>query len=123
MSVEPGPPIRCVGDFYEDDVYSVGIAENADGSGWSLTFSEADEHELQDVLLGHDTYALSTAAGATTYGGVRRCSLAADALEVELSPEAALELSLPERFRLPLELDQQERDRLESGLARVGVSL
>ncbi len=117
------PRIRFAGDAYENAVYSVGVAENADGSGWSLIFSAAESHDEQDVLLGQDTYSLSLPDGATTYGGVRRCALAADEFEIELSTEAAEALALPEHLRLPLELDQRAWDLLRTGLARVGVAL
>jgi hypothetical protein len=121
MSLETGPAIRCVGESYENAVYAVGIAENADGSGWCLIFASADEDDEQDVLLGQDTYSISTAEAATTFGGVRRCELSADRLELALAPEAALELGLPEHFSLPLDVDRQAYELLQTGLARVGV--
>src|SRR5215213_3435053 len=100
MTVETGPRIRRAGETYEHGVYSVGVSENADGSGWSLVFSAADEYTAQDARLGQDTHALSTADGATTYAGVRSCALTSDHLDLALMPDAAADLGLPERLRL-----------------------
>ncbi len=102
------------------DTYVVGIAENEDGSGESLLFQTAiTAAEEQDRALGMDTYCVSTAWGATVYGGVMACALRDDLLTLKFDPPAAETLGISQECRFRLRVDQDRIEQLKQGLRTV----
>lgn len=103
------------GDDAELGVLVAAVAEHPDGRGWSLVFTIA----APDPAFPAEEYCLTTAEGATTYGGVRSLVLADGELHLTLTRRAASELNLPRRSVITLEVDLADREAFRDGLARV----
>jgi immunity protein 10 of polymorphic toxin system len=108
-----------VATAYEDGVFTVGFADE-DGVG-ALLFSRSDTIDEQDLLLGLDTYSISTEDGGTYYGGVKSAKLSGMDLELQLTTEAAAALGVSDDLRLRFE-DRAEAEAARGGLRRVGVA-
>jgi Immunity protein 10 len=113
--------IRCVAVADDDDLntFVVGLAEDADGSGWGLVFQIAHSFDEQDRMLGEDTYCISTTWGATVYGGLTSCVLQDDELVLEFDSEGADTLGISEECHLQLQVDRDAILQLRQGLSRV----
>ncbi len=110
----------AVEELHELDTYVVGIAENADGSGDALLLQTAlTASTEQDRALDMDTYCVSTAWGATVYGGVRACVLQDDLLTLEFDPPTAETLGISQECRFHLRVDQDRIEQLKQGLRTV----
>jgi hypothetical protein len=96
-------PIRCARGTRDGSIYAYGLAEQEDGTGWSLVFSY-DESTCEG-------YSLSTTDGATWYDALQGWSLDGQVLRLVLTREAAAELSLP--IDLRLQLDTESVDAAE----------
>jgi hypothetical protein len=109
----------AVGTAYDDGVFTLGF-ETDDGA--ALLLSLSDQVDEQDSLLGIDSYAISTADGATVYGGVESANLSGVDLSLHLSERASEALGLPRDPVLRLR-DASEADAAREGFRRVGVSV
>ncbi|MGW4400239.1 Imm10 family immunity protein [Amycolatopsis nivea] len=104
----------------EAGILTVGLGEEADGSGRSLLIQrQFGEFSQQDVALGQDTYCLMTEDGATCYGGITGFVLDGSAVKVTLSEEAASILGLSVQQSIDLEIDAGDRERLEHAMVQV----
>ena len=86
-----GFPLRYI-TFEELDELNtlvLGLSDTQDGSGNILILERGLSFDEQDVALGQDTYSISTASGATVYGGIMRSVLDERLLTIELTAEAA----------------------------------
>ncbi len=102
------------------NTYVVGIAENMDGSGQTLLLQTAlTPIDEQDRTLNMETYCVSTAWGATVYGGVTSCALQDDLLTLGLDPRAAETLGIGQDCRFRLRVDQDSIEQLKQGLRTV----
>jgi hypothetical protein len=108
----------AVGTAYDDGVFTLGF-ETDDGG--ALLLSLSDQVDEQDSLLGI-SYAISTADGATVYGGVESANLSGVDLSLHLSERASEALGLPCDLVLRLR-DASEADAAREGFRRVGVSV
>jgi hypothetical protein len=113
-------PLRVtVGTAYNDGVFTLGFA-GEEGVG-ALIFSRSDTIDEQDALLGMDTYSVSTADGATFYGGIESLRMTGMDLELQLTAEAADVLGVPRELLLRLQ-DGAEVEVAREGLRRIGVA-
>jgi hypothetical protein len=112
---------RVVGEELPDlDTYVIDAADREDGSGEALLLMVSlSSYDEQDRALGQDTYCISTAQGATIYGGLTRCVLQFDSLTLGFEPEAAHALEVPLDIILPLRVDPADIRILYDGLRRV----
>jgi hypothetical protein len=91
--------VRSVLVADEDGVFIVAFEASANEG---LIFQLADRIERQDSMLGMDSYSVSTASGATMYGGVTDATADDSILVLTLTNEAADTLGLPDTVRLRL---------------------
>ena len=116
-----GFPLRYI-TFEELDELNtlvLGLSDTQDGSGNILILERGLSFDEQDVALGQDTYSISTASGATVYGGIMRSVLDERLLTIELTAEAAGALGTTQTCQFLLELDSGSVGRLREGLRRV----
>jgi len=121
----PTPTWRTVttvttGENPDDQVFSLGIAENADGMGGHLIVQISLRPPTeQDTAAAMDTYCVMDDTGGVQYGGIEHVELADTRLTIRFSEDAAEELSVDDGV-LQLELDLGEEDvaRLRDGLRR-----
>lgn len=110
----------AVEELDDVDTFVVGLAEHEDGSGEALllmaSLTVADE---QDRALGQDTYCVSTAWGATVYGGMTECALRGDLLLLRFDAVAAETLGIGQDCRFRLRVDPGSVERLKDGLRAV----
>jgi len=99
------------GDF---DGIMAAVAEQADGSGFALHFLRG--RDLDDRA---ESYVLTTNEGRTAHGCVQSWSRGPRHLDLDVSTEAALELCVPERFRLLLRADRISNERLLEGIVTI----
>jgi Immunity protein 10 len=92
------------------------------GKGDALVFQLADSFDEQDALLGMDTYSISTAMGATVYGGIGSASLEGLLLVLRFQKEAAATLGLPDELGLKLP-DAASLGMATDGLRHLGVGV
>ena len=93
---------RAVSADRFDDLECVVVvfAENPDGSGERLELQRGIEFDEQDRSSGMDTYCVCLADGQTAYGGIRRATLGARSLSLELAPETAELLGIADVVRV-----------------------
>jgi hypothetical protein len=108
--------VRHAADALIDDVYLVGLAEEADGSGAGLIFQEPVDPDLVDEI---DTYCVTNEVHAVMYGGVREVTFQDSVLTVVLDPDLSSDAGLPSRFVLALRIPDEELTTLLAGLRRV----
>ncbi len=104
------------GDF---DGTMAAVAEEADGSGFALHFLRARQFDDSDRAQGLDTYCVATNEGNTAYGAVSHWERGPRHLDVDLHPEAARTLFVPERFRLLLRADRTSNERFLKGISTI----
>jgi hypothetical protein len=79
----------------EGGLTEAGLAEELDGSGFSLLFMSGEEEpDEQEVSLGFDTHCLVTAGQGTAYGCVREAVFSGNTLRISLDPAALTDLDL-----------------------------
>ncbi len=86
-------------------------------SGDTIEFQRSLAHDPQDVSLGIDTYAIVRGGAAVHYGGLVRFEVQGDVLALELDPEAAGALELPNLVELAL--DRAAAGIIEQHLPRI----
>ncbi|MBM7845152.1 Imm10 family immunity protein [Herpetosiphon giganteus] len=101
---------RAVGiDWIDDDILAIVFADDPEEPAEYLelqrSFAEPDE---QDLALGMDTYCLSTAAGATTYGGITSFVIRDNQCTIDLAPSAAAEIGIAQ-YQIELSLVADDR--------------
>ncbi|HEX5575685.1 MAG TPA: Imm10 family immunity protein [Gemmatimonadales bacterium] len=111
--------VRSVLVADEDGVFIVAFEASANEG---LIFQLADRIEHQDSMLGMDSYSLSTASGATMYGGVTDATADDSVLVLTLTDEAADTLGLPDTVRLRLS-DEAEIGVAVTGLRQIGINV
>lgn len=72
-------------------------------SGDTIEFQRSLVHDAQDVALGMNTYAIVRGGAAVHYGGLVRFEMQDDVLALELEPDAAAVLGLPNLVELVLD--------------------
>ena len=97
----------------------VGLSDMPDGSDNVLMLQKGLEFDEQDRALEMDTYSISTASGATFYGGIASCILQDDLLTLTLTPEAADTLGATQTCEFQLEIDPDSVARLREGLRQI----
>ncbi|WP_067473609.1 Imm10 family immunity protein [Actinomadura hibisca] len=119
------PAMRRVGVAQDDESFTVGLAEHADGTGAALLFS----HGLAPAparpgrkAAPSEPYSLSTHTGATYYGGVRTCVLREGTLHITLSRTASQRLGVSPELVLPVHVSEDDLDVLRNGLRQVLTS-
>lgn len=86
-------------------------------SGDTIEFQRSLAHDPQGVALGMDTYAIVRGGGAAHYGGLVRFVVQDDVLALELEPDAAAVLELPNLVELAL--DDAAAGIIEQHLPRI----
>ncbi|MET3977190.1 Imm10 family immunity protein [Cellulosimicrobium sp. TH-20] len=72
-------------------------------SGDTIELQRSLAHDPQDARLGMDTYAIVRGSAAVHYGGLVRFDVRGDVLVLELDPEAARVLELPDLLELTVD--------------------
>ncbi len=85
----------------EDDVEAIVLLDVE--SGDTIEFQRSLADDPQDAALGMDTYAIVRGGAAVHYGGLARFDLQGEVLALELDPEAAGVLDLPNLVELVLD--------------------
>ncbi|HUS31456.1 MAG TPA: Imm10 family immunity protein [Kofleriaceae bacterium] len=106
-----------VDDSEELQCFTLGFAEEADGSGPALMFQRAYAFDEQDIELGFDTYCLVTDSQSTTYGGIEKWQLAEGWLRLSLSFKAAEDLGVDRD--LLIQFAPVHMELVRSALARI----
>ena len=121
----PTPTWRTVttvtaGENTADQVFTLGIAENPDGTGGHLIIQTSLQPPTdQDTATGMDTYCVMDDEGGVQYGGVEHVELDDAQLTIRFSQDSADELSVDDgELQLELELDEDATARLRDGLRR-----
>ncbi|MEO0602345.1 MAG: Imm10 family immunity protein [Myxococcota bacterium] len=104
------------GDF---DGAMAAVAEQADGSGFALHFLRARAFDEGDRAQGTNTYCVTTNEGNTEYGAIVDWDRGPRHLDLEMHPDAARRLHVPERFRLLLRADRMSNERFLEGIATI----
>ncbi|MFJ4233840.1 Imm10 family immunity protein [Cellulosimicrobium cellulans] len=86
-------------------------------SGDTIEIQRSLAHDPQDVALGMDTYAIVRGGAAVHYGGFVRFDVQGDLLALEIEPEAAGVLELPNLVELVL--DKAAAGIVEQHLPRI----
>lgn len=86
------------------------VAEERDGSGFALHFLRAS---------GSEACCITTNEGNTADGAVAVWSRGPRHLDLDVHPEAARILCVPERFRLLLRADRAANERFLEGIATI----
>ena len=86
-------------------------------SGDTIEFQRSLTHDPQDVRFGMDTYAIVRGGAAVHYGGLVRFDVRGYVLALELDPEAAEVLELPDL--LELTVDGAAAEIIEQHLPRI----
>jgi hypothetical protein len=100
-------------------VYSVNFGGVAIGNEWLISIQLPLKISEQDRSLGHDTYAITTSAGATHYGGVLGWGFWPGGVFVDLDGEAAEALGLESRVNFQLPKTADINSVIEAGLTRI----
>ncbi len=80
-------------DDPDENCFLVGFADAPFETQRYLLLQRAFEHDEQDIELGQDTYHVEICSQAQSgYGGISRCDLRRDRLELEFSGNALPEL-------------------------------
>ncbi|MGI5171758.1 Imm10 family immunity protein [Spirillospora sp. CA-253888] len=119
------PTMRLVGVAADDETFTVGLAEHPDGTGRALLFGrllEADSAGSRAKAAAREPYSLSTHTGATCHGGVRTCVLRDGVLQIGLSAAASRVLDIGPELALPLQIGEEDLERLRDGLHQVLTS-
>jgi hypothetical protein len=121
----PTPTWRTVttvtaGENPDDQVFTLGIAENADGMGGHLIVQISLQPPTeQDIATGMDTYCVMDDHGGVQYGGIEHVEFADTQLTIRFTEDAADELSVDDsELQLELDLDEEDAARLRDGLRR-----
>jgi hypothetical protein len=121
----PTPTWRTVttvtgGENPDGQVFTLGIAENADGMGGHLIVQISLQPPTeQDTATGMDTYCVMDDEGGVQYGGIEQVELADTRLTIRFTEDAADELSVDDsELQLELDLDEEDGARLRDGLRR-----
>jgi len=77
-------------------------------SGDTIELQRSLAHDPQDARLGMDTYAIVRGSAAVHYGGLVRFDVRGDVLVLELDPEAARVLELPDLLELTVDVASAE---------------
>lgn len=108
-----------VDDNVEDEMFTVGVAEQPNGGGVHFLFT-ASEDDLEDAEQDMDSYCITNEGGWCTYGGVTEAHLAGDVLRLSFTDEAARELVLSEPVvEMTLALPSAEREQVKEAFLRV----
>ncbi|XSG77256.1 Imm10 family immunity protein [Herpetosiphon llansteffanensis] len=99
-------------DWIDDDILAIVFADDPEEPDDYLelqrSFAEPDE---QDIALGMDTYCISTAAGATTYGGITSFVIRGNQCTIDLAASAAAEIGIAQ-YQIELNLTADDRPML-----------
>jgi len=115
---------RIVGEAVDVGVYTIGVAENPDGTGEHVEFHRTLEPKEDDDWEGAPYSLVTHAWNACKSGAVASWGLRNRVLEIQLTSEAESALEVEDGFRLDLhELDDRSVEMLEKGLARVLVDV
>jgi Immunity protein 10 len=108
------------GENPDDQVFTLGIAENADGMGGHLIVQISLRPPTeQDTASAMDTYCVMDDKGGVRYGGIEHVELADTRLTIRFREDAADELSVDDgELQLELDLDEEDVARLRDGLRR-----
>jgi hypothetical protein len=108
------------GENADDQVFTLGLAESADGSGGHLIVQTSlHAPTSQDTATGMDTYCVMDDEGGVQYGGISRVELTDARLTIRFAEDAAEELSVDDgELSLDLDLDADATARLRDGLRR-----
>lgn len=100
-------------------VYSLSLGGAQAGVEWLISLQLPLDISEQDILLGQDTYAITTSTGATHYGGVLGWGFWPGGFFLDLENEAAESLGLESKvsFRVPRAGDISSK--IEAGLTRI----
>jgi len=100
-------------------VYSLSLGGTQAGVEWIISLQLPLDISEQDILLGQDTYAITTSTCATHYGGVLGWGFWPDGFFLDLENEAAESLGLESKvsFRVPGAGDISAK--IEAGLTRI----
>ncbi|SMB94218.1 Imm10 family immunity protein [Deinococcus hopiensis] len=116
MSVRFVANALAVEDLPDVNTFLIALADNAEEPTHVLELQKALEVDEDDP--DSDTYCLVLDGAATHYGGVRTCLLSGHSLVLRLDDEAAGALGI-DSFEIELDLAEEERAVLRSGLARL----
>jgi hypothetical protein len=106
---------RMASDVVEG-VRVLGLAENADGSGWSLVFQEGDEGEAMPTLRQH---CVSDQLGRSSYGAILTWIVDGKWLRLNLAEAAQNDLELPPHVSVDLDAVAGEIETLRQDLTRI----
>lgn len=108
------------GENADDQVFTLGLAESADGSGGHLIVQiSLRPPTAQDAATGMDTYCVMDDEGGVHYGGISHVELSDSRLILRFTEDAAEELSVEDgELALDLDLDAEAIGRLRDGLRR-----
>ncbi|GAA3434115.1 Imm10 family immunity protein [Kutzneria kofuensis] len=108
------------GENTDDQVFTLGLAESADGSGGHLIVQTSLQPPTeQDTATGMDTYCVMDDQGGVQYGGIEHVELDDTQLTIRFSEDVAEELSVDDgELQLELDLDEDATTRLRDGLRR-----
>src|SRR5215210_5101471 len=111
--------VREVTSGQEDDAFVLAFALE---DGQALIFQLAISFDQQDAMLGMDTYSISSASGATAYGGLASAQLDGSLIVLQLDDEPAATLGLSNELRLRL-ADVASVEKAKDGLRRLGIRI
>lgn len=82
-------------DWIDDEILAIVFADDADDPSVYVELQRSfEEPDDEDRALGMDTYCLSTASGATTYGGIDTFIIRDGQCMIDLSAAAADEIGI-----------------------------
>jgi hypothetical protein len=104
----------------DGDCLLVGFADELHATDRYLLLQRAFAHDDQDIALGQDTYHVELCdQGQSGYGGIARCVLHRDRLEVFFTPEVQIELDGVEGASITFRIGDEEYSILQRQLSDV----